>query len=162
LGLLKNYKFPFFVFKDNRNVNNKVGEELAENKDLKKLIRDSKETFFLFRNYLPRSETLTIMKMNPELYEFYQSSKKGVNKLNRIYMDPLISEKENLDWFIYDDESLNFLFDMEKTEFTIIEIVKPSSLSLNKIYFQDKYPNLLLPNKEYKSFYVVLKFSDVI
>lgn len=161
LGLLKNFKFPFFMFKDNRNINNKVGEDLKEDGDLKKLVIDNKESFFLYRNYLPRSETLLILKMYPELDEFYQSSKKGVNRLNRIYMDPLISEKENLDWFIYDDESLNFLLDMEKTEFTITEVVKPSSGSSNKIYFQDKYPNVLLANNEYKAFYIVLNLGDV-
>jgi hypothetical protein len=161
LGLLKNFKFPFFVFKDNRNINNKVGKDFKEDNELKKLMIDSKESFFLYRNYLPRSGTLTILKMYPELDEFYQSSKQGVNRLNRIYMDPLISEKENLDWFIYDDESLNFLLDMEKSEFTITEVVKPSSGGFNKIYFQDKYPNVLLSNKDYRFFYVVLNFSDV-
>jgi hypothetical protein len=162
LGLLKNFKFPFFIFKDNRNINNRVAKEFIEDMDLKKLMKESRESFFVYRNYLPRTGTVMIMKMFPELYEYYQSSKKGVNNLNRIYMDPLISEKENLDWFIYDDESLNFLFDMEKTDFTITEVVKPSSHNFYKFYFQDKYPYVLLSDKEHKPFYIVLNFSDVL
>jgi len=161
LGLLKNFKFPFFVFKDNRNINNKVADDSRKDKELNQIISETKESFFLYRNYLPRTDTMTIMKMYPELSEFYQSNKKGVNTLTRIHMDPLISEKENLDWFIYDDESLNFLFDMENTDFTITEIVKPSNCNSQKIYFQDKYPNILLPTNDYKSFYIVLKFFDV-
>ncbi len=161
LGLLKNFKFPFFIFKDNRNINNRVGKEFSEDLELKKLIYENKETFLLYKNYLPRTSTMMIMKMFPELYEYYQASKQGVNNLNRIYMDPLISEKENLDWFIYDDESLNFLFDMEKTDFTIAEVIKPSSQNLNKIYFQDKYSSMLLSNKDCKQFFIVLKYSEV-
>jgi hypothetical protein len=115
----------------------------------------------IYKNYLPRINPLLLLRSYPELEEYFQSCKKGVNQLNKFYLDPLISEKENLDWFIYDDESLNFLMGVEKIEFNVAETVKSVNDNENRVYFQDKYPYILLSNKEYKSFYIVLNLGNV-
>lgn len=88
-------------------------------------------------------------------------NKRGINQLDKLQLDPLISEKENLDWFIYDDESLKFLMDMEKEGFIVVENVKKHPNNKNKVYFQDKYKYMLLSNKEYKSFYITLNLGTV-
>ncbi len=155
LGLLKHHKYPFFTFKDNRNKSIvKLEKELIES------ILDNGKFYCLYKDYLPRSNVFHILKSFPDLEEYYTLNKKGVNKLNRFGMDPLISENENLDWFIYDDESLNFLIDMDKNEFPINETVKYDLLNKNKLYFQDKYPYILLPNKDYPMFYISLSLKN--
>lgn len=163
LGLLKNFRYPFFVFKENRNTQDKIWKEISKgDKGLLQNMVDTGELLLIYQNYLPRTNSFLSLKRFPELELYYQENKKGVNQLNRFFMDPLISEKENLDWFIYDDESLNFLIDMEKNEFQISEVTKYSSYDYEKkIYFQDLYPYVLLSNKEYKAFCICFKFSDL-
>jgi hypothetical protein len=157
LGLLKNYKYPFFYFKDNRNTKNK---SQANPETLNEMI-ETGEYLLHYKNYLPRANSMLILKRFPEYEQYYELNKQGVNQLNRIFMDPLISENEKLDWFIYDDESLNFLIDMEKEEFNVEETVESSSRDLSKVYFQDKYPYVILSNREYKNICVALNLEDM-
>ena len=79
--------------------------------------------------------------------------KKQIKDFFELTLDPLISEKGNLDWFIYDDESLNFLTNMDALkEFDIEENKNIRFDTNNKIYFQDKLPEVTLLKNEYKSF----------
>lgn len=156
LGLLKNHKYPFFIFKDNRNKSTiKMSVETVEN------TLENDKLLCMYTDYLPRSNTISVLNTFPDFEEYYRMNKRGVNKLNRLCMDPLISENENLDWFIYDDESLNFLLDMEKNQFSINETVRYDLLNKNKLYFQDKYPYILLPNKDYPLFYLSLSLKNL-
>jgi hypothetical protein len=162
LGLLKNYKYPFFVFKDNRNINNRISIELENSiETYQNIIDTEQELFLIYKNYLPRTNTLMTLKRFPLLEEYFQLNKRGVNQLNRFLLDPLISEKENLDWFIYDDESLNFLMDMEKLDFNVEQTVRYNTHNEDIVYFQDKYPYVILSNKEHKQFLIVLILNNV-
>ncbi len=117
------------------------------------------ELFTIYKNYLPRTNTLSRLKLCPDLEEYFQNSKFGVNQLNKFQLDPLISERGDLDWFRYDDESLKFLIDMEKADFNVIEMVK--YCDDQKIYFQDLYPYVTLSNRECKSYYITLSMMDI-
>lgn len=125
------------------------------------------EYFLQYKHYFPRANSILILKRFPEYEHYFNLNKRGVNQLNRIFMDPLISENENLDWFIYDDESLNFLIDMEGEEFTTEEKVEYATLNhpnegenSSKVYFQDKYPYVILSNREYKNICVAFNLND--
>lgn len=76
-------------------------------------------------------------------------------------MDPLISENEHTDWFMYDDESLDFLINMEKVEFVVEQKVKISSETDKKIYFQDKHRDMLLDDCETKPFLLKSRINNV-
>lgn len=76
-------------------------------------------------------------------------------------LSPLVSEKENSDWFIYDDESLNFLMEMEKTKFELDQIIKIDKNDRNKVYFQDNYKNITLLKREYSHILIEITFDKV-
>jgi len=86
--------------------------------------------------------------------------KKQIKDFYELTLDPLISEKGNLDWFIYDDESLNFLTNMDDLNEFSVEENKNIRFDLNnKIYFQDKLPEIILLKNEYKSFLYTVYIS---
>ena len=76
-------------------------------------------------------------------------------------MSPLVSEKENSDWFIYDDESLNFLMEMEKTNFELDQLIKFDKNNKNKVYFQDNYLNMTLLKGEYSLILIEITYEKV-
>ena len=77
------------------------------------------ESFGMYKHFLPRMNVLRILETHPGLEEFYQHTKNGVSVVNRHNLDTLISENGQLDWFIYDDESVNFLLTLEKFKFKV-------------------------------------------
>jgi len=72
-----------------------------------------------------------------------------------------VSEKENSDWFIYDDESLNFLMEMEKTNFELDQLIKFDKNNKNKVYFQDNYLNMTLLKGEYSLILIEITYEKV-
>ena len=54
----------------------------------------------------------------------------------------LISGDNNLDWFIYDDESLNFLGAFEREQFITESNVKYIEDNGTKVIFEDRYVTL--------------------
>jgi hypothetical protein len=161
LGLLKSYKYPFFIFQDNRDLKKKI-PKIFKTKGIslkEEIINGDNELFLIYQDYLPRTNSLHLLKSFPDLENFYNANKKGVNQMNRFLIDPLISENEVLDWFIYDDESLNFLIDAEKIEQEDKGMIFFSSN--NKIYLQDKYPDIRLTVKEYTNLVISLSVGDV-
>jgi len=88
-------------------------------------------------------------------------NKKANNNINNLELCPLVSEKENSDWFIYDDESLNFLMEMEKTNIEIDQIIRIDKNNKNKIYLQDNYKNIALLNTEISSILIEITYEKV-
>lgn len=152
IGLLKNHKFPFFIFGDNRNTGNVIMTYEDKYEILKTISENEYELYTIYQNYLPRVGTLNILNARPELETYYQSAKKGLNKLSSYRLNPLISENNNLEWFIYDDESLNFLASLEKKNFNILSTIKYTGD--NKVYFEDKFPNITLKEKDIEKFFM--------
>lgn len=162
-GLLKNYKYPFFNFKDNRNSHNKIEKKLEEDSTLyEEITYNDHELYMVYKNYLPRANALMMLKRFPDIDQYFQMNKQAVNQINKLTLDPLISESENLDWFIYDDESLNFLIDAEKIDSTVEQTVKYSPNNESVIYFQDKYPYMLLTTRDIENFIIELSLRNVI
>ena len=152
IGLLKNHKFPFFIFRDNRNTGNLIMTYEDKYEILKTISENEYELYTIYQNYLPRVGTLNILNARPELETYYQSAKKGLNKLSSYRLNPLISENNNLEWFIYDDESLNFLASLEKKSFNILSTIKYAGD--NKVYFEDKFPKVTLKEKDIEKFFI--------
>jgi hypothetical protein len=155
LSLLKSYRYPFFMFRDNR-----LKSKLSFDVDIyQKIMECNNQNYLIYKYHLPRYNPLTLMKIEPDVEQYFQTNKLGINRLNKLQLDPLISEKENLDWFIYDDESLKFLMEMEKTDYYIEESIKHTEDE--KIFFEDKYKNMMLLSRDYKSFFINMHLNTV-
>ena len=190
-GLLKNPKYPFFIFKDNRN----NGDMLQFHEDkidaLKKIKEYDNETYLLYENYLPRISPLIILNSNPELENFFQVSKPVISQLSEYNINPLIykqkkiengkkkkkkekkveninkiteeepkdddeKKKHDLDWFVYDDESMNFLTTLDKEEFKLSSNIKflDDENEKSKVLLEDVYENIKITEKEMKNMFV--------
>ncbi len=68
----------------------------------------------------------------------------------------LISGDNNLDWFIYGDESLNFLGASEREQFMTESNVKYIKDNVTKVIFEDRYKNVSLNEKQVISFLLIL------
>ena len=165
-GLLKNPKYPFFIFKDNRNNGDLIQFHEDKVEFLKKLKEKKYETYLMYKEYLPRVNPLNILNCHPEFETFFQFSKNSITELSEYNINPLIYEgkeindkkgkknakteiinetdekgnetKKDLDWFVYDDESMNFLTTLDKEEFkqnSNIKFLKNN----NKVIFEDIY-----------------------
>jgi len=133
LGILKNYKKPFFYLTENKmplfiNKNNNY-------KETYKNINEKKNFYYLYKNFLPRVNTLNLLLFNPQIVLFNKYNKNNYNKFTKFFTNPLICENEKLDWFIYDNESINFLIEMKKKK---IDIKSKLKYINNEIYFIDK------------------------
>lgn len=73
----------------------------------------------------------------------------------------MIPEEENKDWFIYDDESLNFLMEMEKMQIELNQLIKFKKGNSNKVYFQDTYQNFTLLTKDYPHILIDITYNNV-
>ncbi len=152
LGLLKSYKFPFLFLTDSRNYN-KIFKDSEFVKSVYKKIKTENTNpvrglYNLYRDYLPRSIVSYSPKNNiSDISRLYRLSKKGVNMFCKLELDSIIDDAKS-NWFSYDDESLNFLMNVDN-----LEILQEEKINVKngKIYFQDKLPYIMLPNKDYKS-----------
>ena len=66
----------------------------------------------------------------------------------------LISGDNNLDWFIYDDESLNFLSAFEREQFITESNVKYIEDNGTKVIFEDRYKNVTLNEKQFTKLFI--------
>ena len=180
-GLLKNPKYPFFIFKDNRNNGDMLQFHEDKIEALKKIKDNENEIYLLYENYLPRISPLIILNSNPELENFYQETKPAINQLSEYNINPLIykrkkkedkkskkEKKENieeepkneLDWFVYDDESMNFLTTLDKEDFKLSSNIKflEDENQKSKVLFEDVYENNRLTEEEMKNMFVNVSY----
>ena len=95
-GLLKNPKYPFFIFKDNRN-NGELIQFHEDKVEFLKKIKDNKnEAYLMYNNYLPRVNTLNILNSHPEFEKFFQSSKSAIYQLSEYNINSLIYERKQI------------------------------------------------------------------
>ena len=158
-GLLKNHKYPFFLFKDNRApfsfnfCSNQIKSDV-----LKNVIDTKYETNAIYSLYLPKVNTMNKLNSFPQLEDYFIRNKKGYNEFTPFNLNPLLNEHDQFDWFIYDEESINFLIDMNKTN---IEINSKLKLIKNKLYFMDTIENeqILIEEESLKNFFLNLFFE---
>ena len=155
-GFIKNSKYPFFIFKDNKTPfsftsnSNQIKSDLLRN-----IIESEFDGNALYSLYLPRINTIYKLNYFPELEDFFTRNKKCYNEFNHFNLNPLLNDHDRLDWFIYDNESMNFLINMNKTN---IEVQSKLKLIHDKLYFEDIYEeeNSYLTEKDIEKFFVNL------
>ena len=134
-GFIKNAKHPFFIFKDNKLPHFFMANSPQLRSDLLKNIIDSGyDQNAIYSLYLPRINTLYKINAFPELEDYFIRNKKSYNEFNHFNLNELLNDHEKLDWFIYDNESMNFLINMNKTN---IEVKSKLKLIDEKLYFED-------------------------
>ena len=145
-GLLKNYKYPFFIFKDNKTpfsfnyCSNQIKSDI-----LRSMIDCEFDGNALYSYYLPRVNTLYKINSFPQLEDYFFRNKKGYNDFTPFNLNPLLNEHDQFDWFIYDNESMNFLINMNKTN---IEIKSKLKLIKQQLYFEDTIEDEKITLKE--------------
>jgi hypothetical protein len=160
-GFIKNSKYPFFIFKDNKTPFSFIDNSSQIKSDLLRNIIDSEfDGNALYSLYLPRINTLYKLNCQPELEDFFIRHKKCYNEFNHFNLNPLLNDHDRLDWFIYDNESMNFLINMNKTN---IEVQSKLKLINNKLYFEDicEGENINLTQKDIDKFFVNLYYEQI-
>ena len=162
-GLLKNPKYPFFIFKDNKNNGNIIQFHEDKINILKKIIENENEYYLLYNKYLPRINPFIILNSNPELEILFQELKSCINNISEYNINPLIYKNNNeskIDWFVYDDESMNFLTTLDKEEFKLNSNIKflEEENQKNKVLFEDVYENIKLKEEEFKNMFVNISY----
>ena len=143
LHILKNYRTPFFIIKPNYMPSSYIYSGKYKLDQLKE-IKDSKfNQYAMYMDYLPKSLkwNSNLILAHPELEDYFVRNKKGYNEFTPFKRNILTCDKKTIDWFIYDQESIKFLLEMEKNEY-----VENSNLKYinGKIYFEDKYDESML------------------
>ena len=118
-GLLKNHRAPFLVLKQNF-----APIKYTYSNEVKRLklqeIDDTKyNQYAIYFDFLPRMVKWVpnALLAHPEIENYYARNKKCYNEFIPYRRNKLTCEDDNIDWFIYDKESINFLHEMNKTEF---------------------------------------------
>ena len=158
-GFIKNAKYPFFIFKDNKIPFSFISNSPQIRSDLLRNIIDTEfEMNALYSLYLPRINTIYKLNCCPELEDFYKRHKKCYNEFNHFNLNPLLNDHDRLDWFIYDNESLNFLINMNKTN---IDVQSRLKLIHNKLYFEDicEGEKVDITEKDVEKFFVNLYYE---
>ena len=134
-GFIKNSKYPFFIFKNNKLPHFFLANSPQIRSDLLKNIIDSGyDENAIYSLYLPRINTIYKLNAFPELEDYFIRNKKCYNEFNHFNLNELLNDHEKLDWFIYDNESMNFLINMNKTN---LEVKSKLKLINEKLYFED-------------------------
>ena len=138
LHIIKNYRTPFFVLKQNFMPDSYIYSNNYKLDQLKE-IKDSKFNHYaMYLDYMPKmiKWNTNLLLAHPELEDYFFRNKRGYNEFNPFKRNVLTCDKKTIDWFIYDKESIKFLLEMEKKEF-----VENSNLKYinGKIYFEDKF-----------------------
>ena len=134
-GLLKNHKYPFFIFTDNRTpfsfnfCSNQIKSDI-----LKNVIDCEYDGNAIYSFFLPRVNTFYKINSFPHMEDFFYRNKKGYNNFTPFNLNPLLTEHDQFDWFIYDNESMNFLINMNKIN---IDIKSKLKLIKKNLYFED-------------------------
>ena len=160
-GFIKNSKYAFFIFKDNKTPFSFMDNSSQIKSDLLRNIIDSEfDGNALYSLYLPRINTLYKLNCQPELEDFFIRHKKCYNEFNHFNLNPLLNDHDRLDWFIYDNESMNFLINMNKTN---IEVQSKLKLINNKLYFEDicEGENIDLTQKDIEKFFINLYYEQI-
>ena len=158
-GFIKNSKYPFFIFKDNKTPFSFMSNSTHIKSDLLRNIIDAQnDGNALYSMYLPRINTLHKLNCFPELEDYFIRNKKCYNEFCHFNLNPLLNDHDRLDWFIYDNESMNFLLNMNKLN---IEVKSKLKLINNKLYFEDVYQESIinLTEKSLEKFYINLFFE---
>ena len=140
LQILKNYRTPFFIMKDNFTPLSYIYEGQFQISQLNEVHNARYNQYAMYLDYLPRISKWNpnILFAHPELEDYYSKNKKFFNEFKPYKINLLSCDNNKVDWFIYDKESINFLIDMEKKNF-----VENSHLKYinGKLYFEDKLNN---------------------
>ncbi len=70
----------------------------------------------------------------------------------------LISGDNNLDWFIYDDETLNFLSSLEEKQFTTESNIKYIQNNGTKVILEDRYKKVTLSDKQFAKLFINITY----
>ena len=193
-GLLKNPKYPFFIFKDNRNNGDLIQFHEDKVEALRKIKENKYETYLMYKNYLPRVNPLNILNCHPEFEKFYQSAKVAIYKLSEYNINPLIyknkstssstndkksknkkkdgnlfdeenenqinKDEDDLEWFVYDDESMNFLASLDNEEFKLKSNIKfmNSQEQNSKVLFEDVYESTKIEEDDMKNMFINITY----
>jgi len=134
-GFIKNAKYPFFIFQNNKLPYSFITNSSQLKSDfLKNVIDSGYDDHALYSLYLPRINTIYKLNCYPELEDYFIRNKKCYNEFNHFNLNELLNDHEKLDWFIYDNESMNFLINMNKTN---IEVKSKLKLINERLYFED-------------------------
>ena len=148
LHILKNYRTPFFIIKPNFMPSSYIYSRKYKLDQLKE-IKDSKfNQYAMYLDYLPRllKWNSNLILAHPEIEDYFVRSKKGYNEFTPFKRNILTCDKKTVDWFIYDQQSMKFLIEMQQKEFVENSNLKYIS---GKVYFEDKYSeNMLKMTKE--------------
>ena len=137
LQILKNYRTPFFIMKENFTPFSYIYEGNFQIGQLTEVKNAKYNQYAMFLDYLPRiskwiPNTLTA---HPELEDYFSHNRKYFNEFKPYKINFLSCDNNKVDWFIYDRESINFLIEMENKNF-----VENANLKYvnGKLYFEDR------------------------
>ena len=137
LGLLKNHRAPFLILKENFAPLSYIYSPTHRTQSLKEISNSKNNQYAMYYDFLPN-----IIKWNPnfllahpELENYFIRNKKGYNDFSPYRRNKLTCDDDNIDWLIYDKESINFLMEMNKKEFKEIACLKYIN---GGVYFEDK------------------------
>ena len=140
LQILKNYRSPFFLMKENFTPLSYIYEGKFQIGQLNEVHNAKYNQYAMYLDYLPRISKWVpnILCAHPELEEYYSKTRKSFNEFKPYKINILSCDNNKVDWFIYDKESINFLIEMDKKTF-----VENSNLKYinNKLYLEDKCIN---------------------
>jgi hypothetical protein len=137
LGLLKNYRLPFLVLKQNFAPMKYTYSNLIKVKKLFEMNETKFNQYAIYFDFLPRMVKWVpnALLAHPEVEDFITRNKKGYNEFTPYRRNKLTYENDTLDWFIYDKESINFLHEMNNEEFQDFAGLKFFD---GKVFFEDK------------------------
>ena len=137
LGLLKNHRSPFLVLKQNFAPIKYIYSSEKKRQKLQEIDDTKYNQFAIYFDFLPRMVRWVpnALLAHPEIENYYSRNKKCYNDFSPYRRNKLTCEDDNIDWFIYDKESINFLHEMSKAEFKDFAGLKYIN---GKIYFEDK------------------------
>ena len=140
LQILKNYRTPFFVMKENFTPFSYIYEGQFQIGQLNEVQNSKYNQYAMYLDYLPRISKWVpnMLCAHPELEDYFYRNRKYFNEFKPYKINILSCDNNKVDWFIYDKESINFLIEMEKKIF-----VENANLKYvgNKLYLEDKYVN---------------------
>jgi len=137
LGLLKNHRAPFLVFKQNFAPIKYTYSSITKRKKLLEIDDSKYNQYSIYFDFLPRMVRWVPNSLlaHPEIENYYTRNKKGINMFVPYRRNKLTCEDDNIDWFIYDKESINFLHEMNQTKFKDFAGLKYIN---GNVYFEDK------------------------
>ena len=137
LGLLKNHRAPFLVLKQNFASPKYTYSGETNIQKFKETEIAKFNQYAIYYDFLPRMARWVpnVLLAHPEIENYYTRNKKYINEFLPYRRNKLTCENDNIDWFIYDKESINFLHEMNKTQFKEFGGLKYIN---GKVYFEDK------------------------